>query len=405
MSRARVIVSGAGVAGTVLAYWLGKYNFEVVVVERSSLKTQQGQIIDVEGPAEKIVAKMGLLDEIKEKSTHEAGFSFVDASNRAVGTLPAGASGATKEIEIMRPNLVAILLHAAKSLDRIEFRYGHTIKRVQQNGSSVTVDIENRADESTSTETFDFLVICDGLRSTTRDMVLPEAERSSCLKPLNVSVAFFNIPAEPQDRPYARCYLAPGRRNASLKPFTEKLTSTYLCLAKYDQQLHEARESRDLGRQKKAIAALFKGSGWECDRLVKGMMETDNFYFEELCQVRLEKWSRGRCVLLGDTAYAPSPLTGQGTNMAILGAYVLASKLVKQPQDPERAFAEYERDYRPYVNKVQPIPVAGYAPLLLNPETAWGIWLVRQIVSWAAWLQPWKYLPSINVVPYDLPDL
>lgn len=135
-----------------------------------------------------------------------------------------------------------------------------------------------------------------------------------------MAVAFFTIPVEPKDRPYASCYLSSGRRNASLKPLTENLSSAYLCHANYDQRLHEARESRDLGQQKQAIAALFRGAGWECDRVIEGMMETDSFYFEELRQGKLDKWSRGLCVPLGDTAYSPSPLTGQGTNLAILGA-------------------------------------------------------------------------------------
>lgn len=389
-----------------LAYWLGKHDFEVVVLERASPENQQGQIIDVVGPAQEIVTKMGLLEEVMASVTHEAGFSLVDSSNRTVGTVKAGQTAATKEIEIMRPTLAGILLKAAKSFDHVDFWYGCTIIDLQQNGSSVTIEIRDRDKSLTSKETFDYLVACDGLRSSTRDMILPATERDSCLKPIDCFVAFFNIPAESHDRPYARCYHAPGRRNASMKPMTDKVSSVYLCLAKYDQRLHDARQSRDIERQKQAIRELFDGAGWECDRLTKGMAQTENFYFEELCQVKLNKWSRGRCVLLGDTAYAPSPLTGQGTNLAILGAYVLASKLVKQPQQPEQAFEDYEKDMRQYVNKVQPIPLWGYAPLLFNPETSWGIWLLRWVVSWAAWLEPWKYLPDVQKdVPFDLAEL
>jgi len=405
MSRPRVAISGAGIAGAVLAYWLGKHNFEVVVLERSSPENQQGQIIDVVGPAQEIVKKMGLLEEVMASVTREAGFSLVDSSNRALGTVKAGQTAATKEIEIMRPALRGILLKAAKSSDHVDIRYGCTITDLQQNGSSVTIDIRNREKGSTSKETYDFFVACDGLRSTTRDMILPAAERESCLKPVNCFIAFFTVPAEPNDGPYARTYHAPGRRNVSVKPMTDELSSVYMSHARYDQKLHDARQSRDIERQKQAVKELFEGAGWECDRLTRGMAQTDNFYFEELCQVRLDKWSRGRCVLLGDTAYAPSPLTGQGTNLAILGAYVLASKLVKQPRQPEQAFEEYERDMRPYVNKVQPIPLRGYAPLLFIPDTKWGIWLLRQVVGLAARLQPWKYFPDVNNgVPFKLPE-
>ncbi|KAI9799742.1 MAG: hypothetical protein M1833_003861 [Piccolia ochrophora] len=400
----RVIISGGGIAGTVAAYWLGKHGFQVVVAERSSSENQSGQIIDVEGPAQEIVKRMGVMEDIQSKTTHEAGIRFVDDSGQEFATFPAGKTGISNDIEIMRPALVEALVGAAGSLANVEFRYGRTIQSIQQTDSKVIVEIQERGKDTNPTEEFDILIACDGLRSRTRDMILPVDKRQSCLKSLNVFAAFFSIPAKPQDRPYWNLYVAPGRRSASTKPYTEKETSAYLTYGKYDQKLHDARESRDVKLQKETLAGIFQGLGWETDRLVKGMMEAQNFYFEEITQVKVDKWSEGRCVLLGDTAYCPSPLTGQGTNLAILGAYVLASKIVTDAEHPTRAFEEYEKDIRPYVNKVQPIPLGGYLPLLANPDTSWGIWIYRTIASWISWLQPWKYFPDIKNVPYDLPD-
>ena len=400
----RVIISGAGIAGTVLAYWLGKHGFQVVVIERSSSNTQAGQIIDVEGPAKDIVTRMGVMEEIRSQVTHEAGIQFFDEFSRVFATIPVDGSGFSNELEIMRPALAGVLLGAADSFPNVKFRYGCTIQSLRQTDSRVIVDIQDKAENTTSKEDFDILVACDGLRSTTRDMILPVDKRKSCLKSVNAFTAFFAIPAEPQDRPYGRLYSAPGRRAVFTKPYTEKETSAYLTLCKFDQKLHDARESRDVGLQKETVAEVFQGLGWETDRLVKGMMETQNFYFEEISQVMLDTWSQGRCVLLGDTAYCPSPLTGQGTNLAILGAYVLASKLVKDAEDPTTAFDEYEKDMRPYVNKVQPIPLGGYLPKILNPDTRWGIWINRFILSWISWLQPWKYFPDVKNKPYILPE-
>ena len=400
----RIIISGGGIAGAVLAYWLGKHGHQVVVVERSLPDNQSGQIIDVKGPSQEIVKKMGILEEIRSKVTHEAGIRFLDDSSREFAILPVGQTVASNEIEIMRPALAGVLLGAADAFPNVEFRYGRTIQSLRQTNSKVIVDIQEKAKDSISQEEFDILVACDGLPSATRDMILPVSQRHSCLKSLNAFVAFFSVPAEPQDRPYANVYNAPGRRSAFTKPFTDKETSVYLSCCKFDQRLRDARESRDVELQKKTVAEIFQGLGWETDRLIKGMMETHNFYFEELSQVKLPKWSQGRCVLLGDTAHCPSPLTGQGTNLAILGAYLLASKIVKNPENPTDAFEQYEKDMRPYVNKVQPIALRGYLPLLINPDTSWGIWILRTILSWLSWLQPWKYLPGFTDVPYDLPD-
>ena len=400
----RIIISGGGIAGAVLAYWLGKHGLQVVVVERSLSDNQSGQIIDVEGPSQEIVKRMGVLEEIRSKVTHEAGIRFLDDSSREFAILPVGQTIASNEIEIMRPALAEVLLGAADGFPNVEFRYGRTIQSLRQTDSKVIVDIQEKAKGIISQEEFDILVACDGLRSATRDMILPPSQRQSCLKSVNAFTAFFSIPAEPQDRPYANVYSAPGRRSVFTKPLTDKETSAYLSCCKFDQRLRDARESRDVELQKKTVAEIFQGLGWETDRLIKGMMETHNFYFEEISQVKLPKWSQGRCVLLGDTAYCPSPLTGQGTNLAILGAYVLASKIIKNPENPMDVFEQYEKDMRPYVNKVQPIALRGYLPLLINPDTSWGIWILRTVLSWLSWLQPWKYVPALTNVSYDLPD-
>lgn len=405
MVKPKVLISGGGIAGNVLAYWLGKHGFRVVVIERASSRGTAGQVIDVAGPAEEIVKRMGLLDEIQRRATHEAGFQLVYPDNRAVGTVPAGTSSASKEIEIMRPELADILYNAAVDSGDVEFRFNTTIQSLSNTKDSVTVETIESKTNTTAKENFDMLVACDGLRSRTRNMILPPEERESCVKSINAFVAFFSIPAEPQDRPYFRVCQFPGRINLATKPENEKRTSVYIGCVKYVQSLHDARESRDVDQQKAAVRDYFTGLGWETERILKGMMETDNFYFEELSQVYLDKWSRGRCVLLGDTAYAPSPLTGQGTPLAIVGAYLLASKLIENPEDPEKAFEAYEKEYRPYVNKKQPIPLRGTAPLILNPETALGIWLLRTIFAVVTWLAPWRFFPESKAESYPLPDI
>ena len=402
----RVLISGAGIAGAVLAYWLGKNGFHVIVLERSPSPTQDGQIIDVEGPSREIVERMGILTEIQSKVTHEAGIRFLDENGQQCAVFPAGKANISKEIEIMRPVLAEVLLDVADEFSNVEFRYGCTIQSLQQTESKAIVDIEDKTTGRTSKEEYDILIACDGLRSKTRDMILSVSERESCLRSAKIFVAFFSIPAEPRDRPWANFYIAPGRRCALTKPWTETETSAYMTYAKYDSQLHYARESRDIAAQKERLASLFQNMGWETDRLISGMKEAQNFYFEEISQIFLKKWSYGRCVLTGDTAYCPSPLTGQGTNLAILGAYVLAYHLVENRDDPTKGLEGYERDLRPYVDKVQPIPLGGYLPFLLNPESAWGVWVIRSLAGWVSWLKPWKWFPDLGKgTPYVLPNL
>lgn len=406
MSQKHVLIVGGGIAGPVLAYWLGKNSYKCTILERSKAQTQLGQVIDIEGPSQEIISRMGILDDIREASTHEEGINFVNEKGEVVGAFPAGQSaGATKEIEIMRPRLADILFKAANAYEGVEFRYGYTVTGLDDKDDCVEAEIQNVETKETSTEKFDMVVACDGLRSRTRDLILPSAASQACIKSLDVYVAFFAIPCETQDQPFSRLLNLPGRRSAFIKPINDQISSAYLGVAKHDDELSEARASRDVKRQKDVVAKRFEGCGWETDRLIKGMKEMDNFYFEEISQIKVDQWSNGRCVLLGDTAWCPSPLTGQGTNVAVVGAYILAHSIISHPESITDAFRDYERNMRPYVDKVQAIPLGGQAPKIINPDTSWGIWVQRSLVGVVSWLGLYRYLPETKIEYENLPEL
>jgi hypothetical protein len=121
-------------------------------------------------------------------------------------------------------------------------------------------------------------------------------------------------------------------------------------------------------------------------------------------QVKLGRWSQDRVVLLGDAAYAPSPLTGKGTLLAILGAFVLAQELSREIQADvlSTAFEKYEKRLRKYVGRAQSIPLGGYAPYVLHLETSWGIWLFRTIAGFVSWSGLTKMLPEDKAEGFDL---
>lgn len=129
---------------------------------------------------------------------------------------------------------------------------------------------------------------------------------------------------------------------------------------------------------------LFSDTGWEATRVLAGMDAADDFYMQEVAQVKMEdSWSRGRMAVLGDAAYCPSPISGMGTTVAIVGAYILAGEIARSPINPQEAFASYERHMRPFVMKAQKL-IPG-APHLANPETAWGIWIMNSILGFVSW--------------------
>ncbi|HET6608913.1 MAG TPA: hypothetical protein VFG62_19720 [Rhodopila sp.] len=103
-------------------------------------------------------------------------------------------------------------------------------------------------------------------------------------------------------------------------------------------------------------AAVFAGGGWEVPRLVGALRRADALFFDTVSQISMPCWSKGRAALVGDAAFAPSFRSGQGTSLALVGAYVLAGELAAH-DNPADAFAAYERIARPFVEANQALAI------------------------------------------------
>lgn len=130
-------------------------------------------------------------------------------------------------------------------------------------------------------------------------------------------------------------------------------------------------------KQKEFFINLYKGAGWESEKVMEGLRNVTDLYVQEVAQAKCKTWSKGRVALLGDSAYCPSPITGMGTTATVVGSFILASELVKHQNDPKAAFVAYESFLRPWIESLQFIP-PGF-PGLACPETAWGIRILHLI--------------------------
>ena len=131
-----------------------------------------------------------------------------------------------------------------------------------------------------------------------------------------------------------------------------------------EQPLHVL---RDRDAQRDLVASMYAGAGWEVASIVEAMHRADDLFFDTAGQIRMPTWSSGRVAFVGDAAYAPSFLTGQGSSLALVGAYMLARSLATHGDHVE-AFAAYERDTREFVTMNQALVDKGGARLF--PTTA-----------------------------------
>ncbi|GAB7185437.1 FAD-dependent monooxygenase [Kitasatospora sp. Ki12] len=344
-----VLVSGAGIAGTALAYWLERYGFRVTVVERAPELRGGGQPVDIRGDALRVVERMGLLAEVRARRTGLRGMSLVDGDGRELKrTTEWTASGGPvggPDVEILRDELAELIAGAAGP--GVEYRFGDSIDTLVQYGDGVQVRFRGGAEQS-----FDLVVGADGLHSNTRRLVFgPEADY---LHPINTYIAGWSVPnhlgLDRWEVIHAsgagwHCMAMTVRDNTELRVFVGFATDEPL-----DRML-----PRDRTEQRRLVADRCAHLRWEVPRFLEAMWETEAFHYDVVAQIRMDRWSNDRVALLGDAGYCCSPFTGQGTSVALTAAYVLAGELRAAGGDHRAAFPAYERRLRDHVAANQAI--------------------------------------------------
>jgi 2-polyprenyl-6-methoxyphenol hydroxylase-like FAD-dependent oxidoreductase len=364
----RVLVSGAGISGPVLAYWLGKAGLSVTVVERAQSLRKEGQTVDIEDEGVTIMQWMGVEDAVRERTTKEVGLKIVDSNNKVCAAFAQSNDGSpTKEFEIVRGELATVFYESSK--DKAEYIFGDTIASIQETEKCVEVKFKDH-----SAREYDIVIITEGLLSRTRAMAFDEDVRTS-VHPLHMYVVSFSFERGENDDQWARLYNAPGHLGLLLRPDGFGRVRANAMLIDKGEKTQAVASYRDRAEQKDYFVNIWKDAGWEADRIMKGLREADDLYIQEVAQSKRNSWSKGRVVLVGDTAYCPSPLSGQGTTAAVVGSYILAAEIVKHQDDHHAAFAAYEAAFRPWIEDVQQIMPG--APNIGLPNTMWGIRILR----------------------------
>lgn len=396
------LITGAGIAGEVAAWWLARFGWTCTVVERSGELRTQGQNIDVRGAAREVLRRMPVVDavggtgsrtlddEVGDRSTGEVGTRFVGADDEVLAEFPAGESdtaGATAEREILRGQLAELLYDRTR--DDVEHRFGRTVERVRESpdGAEVTFD-------DGSTQTADVLLVAEGVGSATRRRVFGDtAER----RPLGLTMGYFSIDRAPQDDDWWNWFNAPDGRSITTRP--DNVGRTRVTLAFRSDDRHDGLSPDG---QKQLLRDRFAGAGWRTDRLLAGLADADDLYLEDLGQIRSPTWSSGRVALLGDAAWCATPVSGMGTSLAIVGGYVLAGELAAHVHHRD-AFAGYERVLRPYVDQAQKLPPG--TPQVVHPRSTVGLGVLRTALKMAGSAPVKKVSEKLISPPADRIDL
>jgi 2-polyprenyl-6-methoxyphenol hydroxylase-like FAD-dependent oxidoreductase len=353
-----VLISGASIAGPALALWLTHYGIKATVVEKASSLRGGGYPIDIRGTALDAVERMGLYEQMRAKHVDTQHLTFVDEHGEVIAKLnPEALTGGVKgkDVEIRRGDIGTILYAATQ--DKVNYKFNDSIASLNENADCVNVTFV-----SGDSGVYDIVIGADGLHSNTRSLIF--GHESQFEKYIGRCFAGFTIQNTFGLDRGALSYTMVGKSATLYAAKHSDRAHAFLSFS-YPTSPFKKRISEEDKRNLTANA--FKGvNDWIVPQMVEEMRKADDLFFDSVSQIYMPTWSRGRIVLAGDAAHATSFASGQGSSMALVGAYVLAGEIATKPTYTS-AFEAYEKLARPFVEMNQALVKVGIS--ILQPNT------------------------------------
>ncbi|MGE2730941.1 FAD-dependent monooxygenase [Mycolicibacterium vaccae] len=372
MPSRRAVISGAGIAGPVAAFWLSSAGWEVTVVERAQRFRPDGYPVDVRGTASEVLRRMGVYDAVSAQRYRHVPLDVLAPSGRRLYTVDFGnafSSSGNRDVEIARGSLAEILLQA--DAGRVDYVFGDSITAVTQSGRGVDIEFARSPSRKA-----DVLIGADGIHSNVRALTF--GAEAGFVHHLGSYVAVWDLTSEMFPPGSGVLYSHAGRTLVLERPAGGVATRVFLT---FHDPGSDIRDVHDAEQVHAVLRTAFAQDRWQTLRIVDTLPEAANVYFDAVSQVRMASWSRGRVAVVGDAAYAPAFLSGQGTSLAIAGAYVLAGELARHAR-PETAFAAYRHRMAGYVARNQRLALRDSAVLCRNEIQLWRRNAILRSVPW-----------------------
>ena len=363
----RIAISGAGIAGTALAYWLKRYGHEPVLIEKAPKLRTGGYVVDFWGLGLTIAERMGLLEKVMEQGYLQREVRFVGNDNSRVGGFSTDIIHQLTNgrfTTIRRGALVEMFFEALNG--QVESIFGDQISKLTEGPDSISVALQHGGERE-----FDLVIGADGLHSAVRG--LSPGFESKVETYLGYAVAAFEVTGyRPRDEDIYVIHPTASRQLARFAMRDDRTLFLFIFSCSPDRAdvRMTTPEIRELLREE------FSDVGWEAQNILATMEGVDDIYFDRMSQIRMSCWHNGRVALAGDAAAAVSLLAGEGTGLALVEAYVLAGEIARAGSDYRRAFQAYEERLRPFLKDKQET-AAGSASAFV-PSTKLGVWARNQ---------------------------
>ena len=358
-----VLISGGGIAGLTLGILLKERGWNPLVVEREPSPSRDGYMMDFFGTGWDVAERMGLTDAIRAVRYPIDSLKYVDDAGRAYLDVPLDRVRRALDdryVYLLRSDLERILLGRAEQVG-VAVRYGTSIQSMTDAGDRIDLTFDNG-----ETAVADLVVGADGVHSRVRTLAFGTEE----------SFAHRSAVAS---RPSPRRAPEIGR-SVVLHEEPDRLAAFYPIS---DDRMHAMYVFRDddapdfvaSDDRLPLLRRRFERGGWITSRVLQDLDDQTPLFYDSLTQIVMPRWSTGRVCLIGDACGCLTLVAGQGSHMAMAGAYVLATELSRRPDDHAAAFEAYERFLTPHVARKQDA-AARVASRFVPSADSW-MWLRR----------------------------
>ena len=355
----KILIVGAGIAGTTLAYWLQRAGHEPTLIERAPQLRQGGYLIDFWGAGYDVAERMGIVPRLRELGYRVTELREVSSSGRRIAHLDPRIlldNAGDRYVSIARVDLAAAIF---ETLDDVETIFGDSVAALEDDGNRVQVTFE-----SGGTRNFDLVIGADGLHSRVRQLVFGPEQQFE--KDLGIAVAAFDVEDyEPREELIAVTHTEVGVQTLR---FTLRDGATmFFFTFRHDGEVpHD-----DVPAQQRLLREHLGGVGWEVPRMLDRLPDARTFYLDKASQIRMPTWSRGRTALVGDAAASPSLFAGQGAALAMVEAYVLATELARSGRNYSAAFGAYEQQLASMIRTKQDAALS--TAKIFAPNNRWQL--------------------------------
>jgi 2-polyprenyl-6-methoxyphenol hydroxylase-like FAD-dependent oxidoreductase len=359
----RIAISGAGIAGPTLGYWLLRGGHEVVLIEQSPHFRTGGYVVDFWGSGYAVAERMGVLPEIRDRGYVFQELREVDGRGRTLASVRTDAFFRNlngRIVSVPRGDLADVIYRTIEG--RVETLFDNSMSGIEERSDAVLVSFQRGPSRQ-----FDLVIGADGLHSGVRQIVFGSEHQFE--KDLGYRVAGFGIPGyRPRDELVFMTHTTPGRQIGRFALREDR--TIFLFLFASDKM--QGSEPVNANERKAVLRHVFADTAWEGPQILAALDQVEDIYYDRVSQIKMPSWSMGRVMLIGDAAACVSLLAGEGAGLAMTEAYVLAGELNRAGSDYRSAFERHEQMLRRFVEKRQ--KSASYFAGALVPQTRWGLW-------------------------------